>query len=511
MAKLLRVVLVALGLGWACGALGATQGFYVNGQWYSDQNTACSSLGVCNPSVPYARGQVIPNGGTFACGNQGQHATCQEYDLQSQTDACYPGDTQPDGGSPCWGDTWSTAYEGFLWSCEDPNYPVFNQSIPDCVANPCPQGQDLVNGSCVQRCPTSGDASEHWHPESSPGSFQAQQCLAGCMGTDEGKPTVQLNSNQWIKLYKLTGETCGAPGSGGAIDPANTSTANNQDCATNSNGVKVCVTAPNCGTVNGESVCLGSAPTPGNCTSTPKGNVYCTATDWTGGGLNSPPAPDNGTVGDKANPDASIGGPQGSSGGSSGGSGGGGGSNVVVNQYGPCTLASSTNDQPPLGSNVSCSGNGNGSSSGGSGGNGSSGGGDSLSGGTDCSSPPSCSGDAVQCYQATEEWNIVCAYQRPSDDSTTTDVDAGLTSAKNAGTPTSSVLQKSGDDIDVSSWYSAQSVSGCSVQDVTLNLGRAGSVSVPLSSYCSVFQDLGLLVLVSAGLLSLWIMAKGSA
>lgn len=148
-----------------------------------------------------------------------------------------------------------------------------------------------------------------------------ESCEAGCKATVYGV-SASMGGN-WVGTYRVTAESC-TTGSSGSSSGA-------QQCVTGSSGLQYCKNATGggtCGYVNDQFVCLKKTPTNG-CQSMPDGSKVCTST------ASTPPAPDNGTPGEKATPDDTLKSKEGSAsrnyeyfgpvtvGGSSAGSGGG--------------------------------------------------------------------------------------------------------------------------------------------------------------------------------------------
>lgn len=106
-------------------------------------------------------------------------------------------------------------------------------------------------------------------------THEGNQCRAVSTG-----PQVGIGGT-WGGNYRITGEGCDSEPEPDSTTPEQTTTCGSKD------GVTVCASqnaAPNCGTVNGDYVCVGSLPDD-SCTFLSGGGVVCTV------GTSSPPAP----------------------------------------------------------------------------------------------------------------------------------------------------------------------------------------------------------------------------
>ena len=121
--------------------------------------------------------------------------------------------------------------------------------------------------------------------------------------TSQPTMTIRLGgSNSGPTIYESTydGNQCSNATSGEAVTPT-------PQCVSGAGG-EVCsegASQPNCGTVNGDQVCVASIP-PGTCQSFASGGVACTAVGSSYTAVQTPPAPNNGTAGTVAKPTASV-------------------------------------------------------------------------------------------------------------------------------------------------------------------------------------------------------------
>jgi len=219
-------------------------------------------------------------------------------------------------------------------------------------------------------------------------------------GNGSSSPTIYTSS--------YTGDSCTTATSGVQVGA---------QCASSGGVVSCGVSGKNCGTFNGDQVCVASIP-PGSCQSFASGGVACTAVGSGSSSVASPPAPNNGTAGTPATANGSV-------------------TTTVnnsfetTNYYSSSTVSTSTGGvtSVPGGSNVgnggttTTSGSGGGDGKGNAGtecGNGktSSGGdcvNDGISGGSACDVPPVCTGDAIQCDQDFQQWKTRCSNDTVSD------------------------------------------------------------------------------------------------
>jgi len=230
-----------------------------------------------------------------------------------------------------------------------------------------------------------------------------------------------------IQEAKYTGDSCVPPTDG-------TNTAQSGSCVNTSSGV-VCTEqskGKNCGTVNGDEVCVDSAA-PGACVSYASGAVACVSKS--DGSVPTPPSPNNGMNGVPAPPSVQVSNQ----------------SNSAVTNYYTSNVVN--------GSSAPVVTSGQASSSGSSGSGSSSSGGGTASGGEVCSSAPSCDGDQIQCAVLHQEWLSRCPGPTSSDE-----LSSAVGSAASVGS----------DTLDVSS------------SDETL-LGSGGGLSCPADPTFTAF------------------------
>lgn len=219
----------------------------------------------------------------------------------------------------------------------------------------------------------------------------------------------------------------------------------------------------NCGMLNGEYLCLDAIPD-GECTFYGNGSLAC---DPAAG---SPPAPDDGvTAGIPAAPDITL-----------------NNNGTPTNVYGSGTVGSSSS--PTTGSSQPDGGIGEEQTDTGSG---------TASG--SCSVAPACAGDAIQCAILEQQWYTAC--QEPGTEgeilantglSAYTDVEGSL--ASSVGLDTS---------LDEAGFLTTRE---CLI-DIPVDLGYFGSYTLAFSQWCPLFSFVGVLVLISAGIASLRIIA----
>jgi hypothetical protein len=118
-------------------------------------------------------------------------------------------------------------------------------------------------------------------------------CYAGCEIIPSGVIINLAPSGTPSQSYIFNGATCGTV-------TQVTDAADDNGCITSDSNV-VCAseTVPNCGTFNGELICVDDVPGNG-CIETPNGQNMCVSTAET------PPQPDNGNPGQQANPDGTV-------------------------------------------------------------------------------------------------------------------------------------------------------------------------------------------------------------
>lgn len=273
-----------------------------------------------------------------------------------------------------------------------------------------------------------------------------------------------------------------------------------------------------CRTVDGKQICAYTdnpdavgdgfidepSPTPDNesatlteqletdqCVRLPSGGGFCT--------IGATNAPDNGTPGVPATPDAQV--QMNSPFGKPGGVG------TTYNYYSSTTYNNATNGEDsdpteggPVGGGGDCDPATEECEEGP--------GGD-ISGGETCATAPVCSNDPIQCYHSTRLWEMKCALAVPDEAPLHTAIDAGATDglAKPLGAP---LIDQIGDDFDVSTWWSPGSASTDCPTDVSIT-HFLGAVVIPLSDWCGVLHAIGFFVLISAALASFRVFAQGFA
>jgi len=137
----------------------------------------------------------------------------------------------------------------------------------------------------------------------------------------------------------------------------------------------------------------------------------------------------------------------------------------------------------------------------------------SVDGGTDCSAPPTCTGDAVQCYQDKMSWTAVCVYQQPSNDDGTAAFNqgAGVTGTLQQG----GLLQQIGTTMDAGSWFDSNvgniGTTGSCFDDITVSIPPpiGGTFVIPMSKACGIVKLIRALVLIGAGILAVRIYMGG--
>ncbi|TAJ51613.1 MAG: hypothetical protein EPN60_04455 [Nevskiaceae bacterium] len=200
----------------------------------------------------------------------------------------------------------------------------------------------------------------------------------------------------------------------------------------------------------------------------------------------SPPAPDTGTTGTRANPDFSF------------SSVGSDGSSTSYDYWSSGVVAGSTTASSSGGGS---SGGSNGADS--SGGSGSSGSGNSLTGGTSCEAPPSCSGDPIACYSAQQAWLLNCSQQPPTPGQLTAEAERFTDPTPEDGT----ILDRVTYDV---TQLTVPYTPGACPSDIPIDLGAPWNrtVSIPLSQWCELLTILGAFVHLSAALIALRILAS---
>ena len=224
----------------------------------------------------------------------------------------------------------------------------------------------------------------------------------------------------------------------------------------------------NCGYVNDEYICLGAIPD-GNCLFLSDGGMACAAD------ADSPPAPDDGvTAGVSAPADLRLS-DQGS----------------LTNIYRNSTVNRSAGS--PSGSDGSTGAGGQELEPESVG---------SASVGGSCDVQPTCTGEPIQCAILQQQWLTGC-----QDVGTESDIlaDTGLSGLEDPETGLGSDSFDFGSSLDDSGWLGTRT---CDI-DIPLDVGFLGAVTIPLSSWCGLIGFIGLLLQVSAGLISLRIVAGG--
>lgn len=310
----------------------ADQFFNYNSSWYSSQSEVESACVSGFESAAGGTGFVMTSDVSGSGGNgiYVSHAVASPYTVHGHYVT-----NNVDQSCP---------YNGF--TCASGYYYTGTPGPSSCVAA-CPSGESAVNGVCeVNNCSDSpgtlksfeipagtvigGDGSSAVHP---PPTIVADHCNYSQTGAYACSAVVGAPSAYTCTSYY---QTDGSPGTSDTPDI----TPGNSDC----NG-SACASKTNCGSFDGKYVCLGNSPSPGQCTFSSGGDGFCTVDPSSTApyGSPSPPAPDNGTPGQTAPPDATFGG-------AGAGAGGGG---TTVNAYGPgSTSGSSTGGGPATGSSV---------------------------------------------------------------------------------------------------------------------------------------------------------------
>jgi len=174
------------------------------------------------------------------------------------------------------------------------------------IVSACPACTTNQGGICVQN-PAPAAGTPYLDRAT---TFINQPTQTPCVAAGSGCPAQQLRqgpaadgSGIGIAIISYTPpgvlgefESAGAYCSAGSASGVQSNPVQDQDqnnCATNSTGTKICKANNNCGTVNGEYKCLGTAPPNGTCVTTETGRTVCSYA--AGGSIASPPAPDNGT------------------------------------------------------------------------------------------------------------------------------------------------------------------------------------------------------------------------
>lgn len=311
--------------------------------------------------------------------------------------------------------------------------------------------------------------------------------------------------------YRYTGAGCGTPtdpppevlppdvgglcvssAAGQVCLPKKTKT----NCGT-VNGEQVCMDAPtncgtvngeyqclsnavNCGTVNGEEVCVGKVPQ-SQCVTLQGGQVIC------GASAVSPPAPDNGTPGTVAEPDAVITGNTVNSNNTT--------STTTTNVYGSAAVGASSvppETVVPVGGDLGLDGDGVGEGDTG-----------SVSGGEGCDAPPSCDGDVLQCALIQQMWKARCVVV-----GTASEIIADMTGGDEVpqGLPTAEAVDVNGEG-GFSDDRFGGGASNCPAPISVTVMGQA--YEIPYTHFCQLAAWLHPVVILAAGLAALGIVFRG--
>lgn len=352
-------------------------------------------------------------------------------------------------------------------------------AVYDWSLTECPNIQP--DGSCY-KCYKDMQVTYTDYSSNPPHSFCTLGCVFQASGLSIGMSFTEPDP-YWVVPALSTGQVCtespSIPGSGDNYPPDS-----DGSCVAGGLGV-TCLgagTPAGCGDVNGEIVCPETVPD-GNCTFFGNGNLICS------GDAGSPPAPDNGTPGQPAAPDQTwqTHDPTTNTSGH-------------VDIFGSGTVSGSsgpvTGGGDPTGAGVPGDSDGDGvpdnfpSEEGEGEGEGEGYG--TVSGGLDCDSPPETDGgDPVQNALLYQQWRSRCP-ETPSEA-------AAIESAGLSGVPTDgSGLLNTSVDLTSSLDSSGFGLVGQCPVDLSLNLGPFGTVVVPVSEWCMLFQLLGNLIMIGA-------------
>lgn len=230
----------------------------------------------------------------------------------------------------------------------------------------------------------------------------------------------------------------------------------------------------NCGFLNDSFVCLDRIEDDG-CAVATDGSRAC------GPDAPTPPVPDNGTPGDPADPDVTI---------EINNEG-----DRIVNWFSGGTSAGSARDPGTSGDNP-YDGNDDGSGLNGSGdceGEDCGEGEGSASGGEVCDDEPVCEGDAIQCAILEQQWRDRCPQEWNAGFSTFAQ-EVGLPAEGEEGSTLPETAMTLPSSLDDAGWLGG----GECPADVHIELSDWGSISVPLSEWCFVFQLIGAGVMICA-------------
>ena len=194
-------------------------------------------------------------------------------DSVAASDACYAAHGSSDCGS---------LSSGQKESCEgaggDRGGSASNQFDDDgeltsylyCTAVSCPDGQEFDDsGLCVSAGPAAGELATM--KAATPGQLPDEVCHEGYVWESQG-PVIRGADGQYNSVYAATDEACGESTQEGV-----TAEPNDDGCITGANGEVACYGGDhpeNCGTVNGEMVCVEEFP-PRECTLLPDGGYVC--------------------------------------------------------------------------------------------------------------------------------------------------------------------------------------------------------------------------------------------
>lgn len=342
--------------------------------------------------------------------------------------------------------------------------------------NGCDDGSDpLPDGTCQQTLMCDGSITGvSKQIASSNGAAPAQVCdeSSGCVynkvnsifqGGSGGSPSWE------VARYSGSATDCGP-------EPTSPTPTESAACV-QEGGTTVCASpdAPdqNCATINDSFVCLDSVDEQG-CAFLQNGDMVC------GNQAGTPPGPDNGTPGVMATPDDTI------------STNAGDTFNIYNNNtVGGSSGPTSGNDESNNG--MDPSGNGEG----GQGGTGT--GAASFT----CDVQPACDGDPIQCAILIQNWVTAC-----QDIGTEAEIQAetGLSPFVDPNT----ALTNDNFDLSTGLDSTGYGVAGACLIDIDLDLGATfGTHTIPLSNWCPIFSFMGVLVLLSASLVSVRIVAGG--
>lgn len=331
-------------------------------------------------------------------------------------------------------------------------------------------------------------------PGSHPSNANQFQCDGTCEVEVTGSTLVIYGTG--LSGQSTTGATATTTGNGCDLGPDNAFDGSNGACVSMGSDT-VCITDPseqNCGTVNGEDVCV-STPEPNSCYSTGSGGAICSEN------VGAPPGPDDGTPGAPATPDGTLVDPQG----------------TTINYYSSTTVNNSSAGISSSGSNPGSGGSGGGGD--GSGGDGTIPGEDGIcdpatddcsdscdpiiescgtgvQGGVSCDSPPTVTGGPLFRSIIFQEWKSRCE-EMPTESELIEMVGSDFVS--DLDTDVLMEDQALDDVLDTSGFGWSRACPA----DVSLDLGSFGSVSIPMSPFCSLAAIIGVLVLGSAGVFGL--------